>query len=277
MPGLVVLGWHRGWWLLKTTQPGRGHARANAALYRAGVRAAAVHRALEAEVAAARSRLGAAPRVLDVGGGTGGWAVPLACSGCPVTVVDPSPNALATLNRRAAEAGVGRLVSPVQGDADSLAEAVAPASADLVLGHGVLEVVEDPAGALRALAEAVAPGGAVSLLVANRYAAVLVRALAGRLAEARRILNDPQGRLSASDSLLRRFDTTALVELVKASGLVLELVQGDSVVAELIPGVVLEAHPGATEALAELELAAAGRAPLRDIASRLHALARRRG
>ncbi|MGH3830062.1 MAG: class I SAM-dependent methyltransferase [Pseudonocardiaceae bacterium] len=238
------------------------------------MRAVAVHQALEAEVAAARRRLGVAPRVLDVGGGSGVWAVALARLGCLVTVVEPNPNALATLHRRIADAGVQRLVSPVQGDVDSLADAVAAASADLVLGHGVLEVVEDPARAVRALAEATAPGGAVSVLVANRYAAVLARALAGRLAQARRVLDDPDSKFGASDPLLRRFDTDGLIALLAASGLSVELVQGDGVVADLMPGGVLEAHPGAAEALAELELAAARRAPLRDIASRVHALAR---
>jgi SAM-dependent methyltransferase len=239
------------------------------------MRASAVHRALEAEVAAARRRLGVVPRVLDVGGGSGGWAVPLALSGCLVTVVEPSPNALATLHRRAADAGVQQLVSPMQGDVDSLADIVPPGSADLVLGHGVLEVVEDPAGAVRALANAAAPGGAVSVLVANRYAAVLVRALAGRLAEARRLLGDPDGRLGAADPMLRRFDTDGLIAMLRAGGLGVELVQGDGVVADLVPGGVLEAHPGVADQLAELELSAAGRPPLRDIASRLHALARR--
>lgn len=238
------------------------------------MRAAAVHRALEAEVASARRRLGVAPRVLDVGGGSGVWAVPLARSGCRVTVVEPNPNALATLHRRVADAGVQNLVSSVQGDVDTLADAVAAASAELVLGHGVLEVVDDPVAAVRALAEATAPGGAVSVLVANRYATVLARALAGRLAQARCVLDDPDGRLDAADPILRRFDTGGLIALLTASGLSVELLQGDGVVAELMPGGVLEDHPGAAEALAELELAAAERPPLRDVASRLHALAR---
>jgi S-adenosylmethionine-dependent methyltransferase len=239
------------------------------------MRACPVHRALEAEVAAARSRLGAAPRVLDVGGGSGVWAVPLARLGCLVTVVEPSPNALATLHRRAADAGVQESVRQVQGDVDSLSDAVPAAHADLVLGHGVLEVVDDPTAAVRALAEATAPGGAVSVLVANRYAAVLARALAGRLAEALRLLNDPDGRLGSPDPVLRRFDTGGLVALLTASGLGVELVQGDGVVADLVPGGVLEAYPGAADALGELELCAADRVPLRDIATRLHALARR--
>lgn len=240
------------------------------------MRAPAVHRALEAEVAAARNRLDADPRVLDVGGGSGGWAVPLARAGCLVTVVDPSPNALATLRRRAAEADVQQRITPVQGDADNLADVAGEGSADLVLGHGVLEVVENVAVAAAALATAAAPGGAVSVLVANRHAALLGRALAGRLSEARRLLDDPDGRLGGTDPVLRRFDTAGLTGLLERAGLGVELVQGDGVIADLVPGAVLEAHPGAVEALTELELAAADRIPLRDVATRLHAIARRR-
>src|ERR1035441_9909473 len=43
--------------------------------------------------------------IVDVGGGTGGLAVPFAALGHNVTVVDPSPDALAAAQRRAAGAG----------------------------------------------------------------------------------------------------------------------------------------------------------------------------
>src|SRR4029077_10422597 len=42
--------------------------------------------------------------IVDVGGGTGGLAVPFAALGHHVTVVDPSPDALAAAQRRAARA-----------------------------------------------------------------------------------------------------------------------------------------------------------------------------
>jgi len=237
----------------------------------------AVYRALEAEVAAARRRRGGqAPTVLDVGGGSGVWAVPLAAAGCRVTVIEPSPNALATLNRRAAEAGVVDAITAVQGDTDALDRLVPPGSADLVLGHGVLEVVDDVAVAVTALTTACAPGGAVSVLVANRYAVVLYRALAGRLGDALRLLDDATGQLPGSgESVLRRFDVAGLEVALKDAGLVIELLQGHGVVSDMVPGAVLEGNPGAADALAQLELAAATRPPLRDVAARLHALARR--
>ena len=41
--------------------------------------------------------------IVDAGGGTGGFAVPLAGLGHTVTVIDPSPDSLAAAQRRAAE------------------------------------------------------------------------------------------------------------------------------------------------------------------------------
>lgn len=234
----------------------------------------AVRLALDTELAAVRRRHAEPPRVVDVGGGSGVWAVPLAAAGCLVTVVDPSPNALATLQRRAVEAGVADHVTAVQGDSDLLADLVPAGSADLVLGHGVLEFVDDLPAALSQLAGAARPGGAVSVLVANRYSALINRVLAGRLVDARQLLDDPEGQLPG-DSLKRRFDVDSLRSALAAAGLDVELLQGYGVVADLVPGAVLEGNPGAADALAQLEVAAATQPPLRDVASRLHALARR--
>jgi S-adenosylmethionine-dependent methyltransferase len=120
--------------------------------------------------------------VLDIGGGTGGFAVPLAELGYPVMVVDPSPDALAALERRAAETGMGELVRGIQGDANDVVELLGVDSVDAVVCHSVLEVVDDPADALAAMAAVLRPGGIASVLAANRVAAVVARVTAGRLA-----------------------------------------------------------------------------------------------
>jgi S-adenosylmethionine-dependent methyltransferase len=218
--------------------------------------------------AAGRDRL----TVVDVGGGTGGFAVPIAVAGHEVTVVDASPDALAALTRRAADAGVDDRVRAVQGDADALADLVASESTDLVLCHSVLEVVDSPLDVARAIAGVLRPGGAASVLVASRAAAVLARAVAGHLDVAMELLRDPEGRAGGRDTLRRRFDIDSASGLLTKVGLVVEAVHGVRVVADLVPGLVLEREQ---EALAAFELAAAALSPFREVANQLHLLARR--
>src|SRR5262245_56232198 len=104
--------------------------------------------------------------VVDLGGGTGGLAVRIAELGHHVVVVDPSPDALASLERRAADADVNTRVRGVLGDAGTLLDVVRPAMADVVVCHGVLEVVDVPALAVEAATAALAPGGVLSVLAA---------------------------------------------------------------------------------------------------------------
>ena len=214
-------------------------------------------------------------RVLDLGGGTGGLAVPLAELGHEVVVVDPSPDALASLSRRSAERGVADRVTAVQGDADSLAGIVGDRLVDLVCCHGTLEVVDDPQATLVALAGVVAPGGHLSIVAAQRLAVVLARVLAGQFTQAHQALVSTDGRWGAADPLPRRFDASALRAMVEQTGLVVQDVHGVRLFSDLVPSALVDSDADRT-ALLELEAAASRHAEfafLGQLGAAVHVLA----
>lgn len=200
--------------------------------------------------------------VIDLGGGTGGMAIGLGAAGYRVRVVDPSPDALAALERRTAEEGLGNAVTGVQGDATELLELVGIGSADLVICHKVLEVVEDPQGALAAIADVLRPGGALSLVVAQRHAAVLTQALAGHIAQAHRTWADPE-----------RFDRAKILRLVQSAGFEVRATHGVGVLADHVAEAVLDAEPGAHAELLTLESEVATDPAFQALAPHLHVFA----
>jgi S-adenosylmethionine-dependent methyltransferase len=213
--------------------------------------------------------------VLDIGGGTGGFAVPLAGLGHRVTVVDPSPDALASLDRRAREAGVADRVTGVQGDLGDLAAGPAGTTdgADVVLCHGVLEVVDDPAAALATIGGLLRPGGMLSLLVAQRHAAVVARAMAGHFEQAHALLDGsaPGGRAPRTTG--RRFTASELDDLLPAAGFTPVGIHAVRVFSDLVPGSLLDLEPGAAHHLLELEQAVAERPEFFPLAAQLHVIA----
>ena len=257
---------------------------------RDGARASLVLEVLTEVIAARAAQAGRASLdIVDVGAGTGGLAVSMASLGHRVTVVDPSPDALAAARWRAAEAGV--TLTEVQGEAVDLpalvgepgtAGADAGTGADLVICHNVLEYVDAPDAALAAVARVLRPGGTVSVLAANTVAAVLHRALAGKYAEARAMLpggpaagtapptETPATPARGMAQPARRFTLPELAALIEGAGLQVGDAHGIRVFSGLLPGA--PADLAAVEALRELEEAAASYPPLRDIATRLHVL-----
>jgi len=210
--------------------------------------------------------------IVDAGGGTGGFAVPLAVLGHNVTVVDPSPDSLAAAQRRAAEMSVP--LRAVQGEVADLRGVSAAEGADLVLCHSVLEYVDSPAAAMAVIAGVLRPGGTVSVLAASAVGAVIRRALVGRFDEARQLLTGtPDG---SGESLPRRFTLPGLVGLIEGAGLRPGAAHGIRVFADLVPSALVDADADAAEALLALEETAAGQQALRDIATQLHVLGHRR-
>jgi len=239
---------------------------------RDGGRSSLVWDVLRGVLAARTAQAGRAELdIVDVGGGTGGFAVPFAALGHRVTVVDPSPDALAAAQRRAAEMRV--TLTAVQGDAGELASLVGDGAADLVICHSVLEYVDSPAAAMAAIARVLRPGATVSVLAANTVAAVLQRTIAGRYAEARQLLADE----GAGAGVPRRFTLGELAALITGAGLKPGDAHGIRVFAGLLPGAgaAAAADPAAADELRALEEAAAAYPALRDIAARLHVLGHR--
>ena len=284
-----------GEWLRVTAEvPARaapGMRGPDAERMRDGSRSSLVWDILADVVAARAAQTGrAALDIVDVGAGTGGFAVSIAARGHRVTVVDPSPDALAAARWRAGEAGV--TLTELQGEAADLPALVGVpgtdgGGADLVICHNVLEYVDSPSAALGAVARVLRPGGTVSVLAANTVAAVLQRALAGKYAEARAMLPavgrdsgtapGPEARPTPARGmaqLARRFTLPELTALIEGAGLQVGDAHGIRVLTGLLPGA--PADLAAVEALRELEEAAATCPPLRDIATRLHVLAHAR-
>lgn len=247
------------------------HVRAPSAVRTAVVWEALRHVLADRSAAVGRSSLD----VLDAGGGTGGFAVPLAELGHSVTVVDPSPDSLAALDRRAAEAGVPSQVRAFQGEATELLEVVGADSADVVLCHSLLEYVEDPHAALAVITRTVRHAGTVSVLVANRTGAIFHKALAGHFEEAQRVLTDSEGRWGDRDPVPRRFTSARLTQLLEEVGLRVAALHGVRIFADLVPGNLVDGEPGAIDTLLALEAAAAEHPALRDVATQLHVLGER--
>ena len=125
--------------------------RPNVATQRSAIRTAVVWEALTALLDTP------ALEVLDVGGGTGGFAVRVAEQGHRVTVVDPSPDALATLARRSEESAVADRITALQGEqgvgagvdhGDAVAEAGQGHGEVAAAAAGVEDVQRLPAGGL---------------------------------------------------------------------------------------------------------------------------------
>lgn len=202
--------------------------------------------------------------VIDIGGGTGGVATLLAERGHRVTVVDPSPDALAALERRTADSQLSGKITGVLGDANDLSTLVDAGSVDLVICHRVLEVVDSPEQALAAMAAVLRPGGALSLTVSQRHAVVLSQAISGHVGQALQTFED-RGR----------FDHDQVVGLVEGAGFAVTATQGVGSVASHVAESVLDTEPGAYADLLALERGVCQDPAFRALAPVVHVFATR--
>lgn len=216
-------------------------------------------------------------RVVDLGGGTGTFASVLADLGYAITVLDPSADALASLQRRTEDRRrrtdhqVGQDVDQdprtpqirgLQGDASELVALLGPSSVDVVVCHRVLEVVEDPAEALRGMAEVLRPGGVISLLLTQPRSVVLSQALSGQAELALQTWQDPA-----------RLDLEQATDWVTSAGFQIMAIDGVGSVAGHVAEAAIESDVGFYTDLLALERQVSRDPAFRALAPTVHLFA----
>jgi S-adenosylmethionine-dependent methyltransferase len=205
--------------------------------------------------------------VLDVGGGTGAFALPLAARGYEVTLIDRSAEWLEVAARTAEAEGVS--LRGLEGAADDVLELAGGAVFDAILVHTLLLYLDDPTVLLRDLRRVAGPNAVLSVLEKNREGLAMRPGLAGEYDEAIRVLDDPMasGRLGIVNRARSQAELRAL--LLQSGWLAFDRA-GVRLFADGMHSFDPDVHPR----LLSLERAAGTRDPYRRVARMVHVLAR---
>jgi SAM-dependent methyltransferase len=205
-------------------------------------------------------------RILDAGGGTGAFAIPLAQMGHDVTIVDQSAEWLEHARSKAEAAGV-RLELRRSG-LESLSDA-GLGLFDAILCHAVLMYMEDPGAELGKLRSVASFGTVLSVLEKNRDGIALRPGLQGNHVEALRLLTEREsvGRLGVPN---RAYGISEWLAMMSEAGWDPEDWAGIRLFSDHAPDYLdIEAYG----ALLELERAAGTMDPYRQVSRLVHFVA----
>lgn len=216
-------------------------------------------------------------QIVDVGGGNGVEAIPLAQAGHHVTLVDASSAMLQEARQAAAVEGLTAQLACTQLDAYQLSNHFAANSFDVALFHNVIQYISDAEAVLTRIHAVLKPGGLLSLITLNPASEVLGPALRE---------TDPTGALAAMDAKTRSAvvipDATMimrpadeLIDLLTASGFVFVQQYGVRSFMDYMPNNELKHDDSFYSELEQLELAVRGRYPYYLFARFYHLVARK--
>lgn len=202
------------------------------------------------------SLLGRELRILDVGGGDGMDALPLAKAGHHVTVLDQSRRWLDEAERRAASGGVqirvieGNLTSPPALDVF-----------DLVLCHFVLQYRPAGRADLATLADYIRPGGVLSLILPNPAGMVLRQLVTEGPTSALSELGAESKRVVTFDYEVRKIAMSEMEDGLRIVGLSVARRYGTRIANDLLTDNDLKHEIDYFDSLLRLELALCDQEP----------------
>lgn len=153
-------------------------------------------------------------RILDAGGGTGFYSIPLAAKGHEVVILDISQKMLEAAESKASELGARERVKTVQGDMEHVD--LPDESFDAVLCHLALCHVNEPEKALSEFSRLLRKGGLFSLIVENKLFYSISEAFKGDISEALRRLRESELTVTLPPlGGLRTFERNELLALLE--------------------------------------------------------------
>ena len=218
--------------------------------------------------------LGPGPlRVLDVGGGDGGDALPLLAAGHELTVVDPAAGLLDLA--RSGGAGADHRLTTVEADLDAL-PGLGLGMFDLVVCHNVVHYLPATGPAVQSLAGCVAPGGALSLMAPNPASEVLTAVIRRQdLAEATALLTATSAYTVTFEHDVRRVTPEEATEALAGNGFDVVARYGLRSVTDFVTDDARKSEPAFYADLEALELALCDREPFVRTARLWQLVARR--
>jgi S-adenosylmethionine-dependent methyltransferase len=214
------------------------------------------------------AELGGRLRVLDVGGGDGMDALPLALTGHDVTILDLTRAWLDEAERRAAEAGAE--ITMVEGGLDDLPEL---GEFDLVLCHYVLQYRPAGAGDVQRLAGLLRRGGRLSVVAPNPDGMVLRRLVVDGPGAALDELGAATVHTVTFDHDVRKIAVAEMVAELEGAGLAVVGHYGTRIANDLLTDDAAKHDPAYFDQLLELELALCDRDPYPRLGAAWHLVA----
>lgn len=191
-------------------------------------------------------------RILDAGGGTGFYSIPLAAEGHDVVILDKSKKMLKIAETKADKLSLSNRVETLLGDIQNIERP--KESFDIVLCHLALCHVDDPLKAISEFSRVLGKNGILSLVVENKMFFSISEVFKGNLLEAlKRFKEEPLFITMSKLGTLRTFERKELLTFFEKTNLKPIRTLGLRVISDYLL-YAQKAPPEELESLKELEL-----------------------